>query len=204
MIRTFNSAFRSTCTLFYPFETVLTLLSSVAAFVWSQEAIKAMLEPATGHSLDEMPGGTVLFTGATSSIRGASSFATFAAGKHGLRALSQSLAREFGKQNIHVAHVIIDGTILTKKTRQLFGGKKYIASTPGQETTDDENWIDDETRRLDPVSVAKVSLLFLIHFTLTVSQAFVWLHQQDHSVWTLELDMRPAKASVSVSPTMLS
>ena len=184
--------------LFYRFETFLTLFSSVAAFAWSQEAIKAMLEPATGRFPDEMPGGTLLFTGATSSTRGASAFATFAAGKHGLRALSQSLAREFGKQNIHVAHVIIDGTILTKKTRQLFGGKKHIASTPGQaqDTTGDENWIDDETRRLDPVSVAKVSLLSSIPFILTVLQAFVWLHQQDHSAWTLELDMRPAKASV--------
>ena len=104
-------------------------------------------------------GGTVLFTGATSSIRGASSFATFAAGKHGLRALSQSLAREFGKRDIHVAHVIIDGTILTKTTKRLFGGKNHVVQTPGNADAAEEgdDWMDDESRRLDPDSVAKVS-----------------------------------------------
>lgn len=65
------------------------------------------------------------------------------------------LAREFGKQNIHVAHVIIDGTILTKKIREMFGGKKQVVQTPG-EATGDESWLDDDTRRLDPVSIAKV------------------------------------------------
>lgn len=155
-----------------------------------------MLEPANGTSPDDLPGGTVLFTGATSSTRGAAAFATFAAGKHGLRALSQSLAREFGKQNIHVAHVIIDGTILTQKIKEMFGGKKQIAQTPG-EVTGDENWLDDDTRRLDPSSVAKVSSGRLIHTQLTTFQAFVWLHQQDHSAWTLELDMRPAKVTIS-------
>lgn len=152
-------------------------INVVAAFAWSQEAIKAMLEPASGTSAEDAPGGTVLFTGATSSTRGAASFATFAAGKHGLRALSQSLAREFGRQNIHVAHVIIDGTILTPKIKEMFGGRKQVVQTPG-EATGDENWLDDDARRLDPSSIAK---------------AFVWLHQQDHSAWTLELDMRPAK-----------
>jgi NAD(P)-dependent dehydrogenase (short-subunit alcohol dehydrogenase family) len=136
-----------------------------------------MLEPATGNSPDDQSGGTVLFTGATASTRGASAFATFAAGKHGLRALSQSLAREFGKQNIHVAHIIIDGTILTKKTRQMFGGRKHIAPTPGQtqETTGDDSWMDDDTRRLDPVSVAKVGALSSAHFVLTISYAGVRL-----------------------------
>lgn len=52
------------------------------------------------------PGGSLLLTGATSGTRGAAKFATFAAGKHGLRAMSQSLAREFGPHGIHVSHII--------------------------------------------------------------------------------------------------
>ena len=169
IIRTFKPVFKSICTSIITPRCVvdtLALYKRVAAFAWSQEAINAMLEPATGTSPDDMPGGTVLFTGATSSIRGASGFATFAAGKHGLRALSQSLAREFGKREIHVAHVIIDGTILTKKTREMFGGKKKLSSTPGETSEGGEDWMDDDSRRLDPVSVAKVdpSFLLILHF----------------------------------------
>ena len=156
--RTFKIVSKSTCVYrLTSLEPITPLMKHrVAAFAWSQESIRAMLEPATGPSPDDAPGGTVLFTGATSSTRGAAAFATFAAGKHGLRALSQSLAREFGKQNIHVAHVIIDGTILTAKIKQMFGGKKQVAQTPG-EVTGDENWLEDDTRRLDPTSIAKVS-----------------------------------------------
>ena len=101
-------------------------------------------------------GGTLIFTGATSSTRGAENFATFAAGKHGVRALSQSLAREFGKRDIHVAHVIIDGPILTHRIKQMFGGKQKIAQTPGAELDTDVNWLEDESKRLDPTSIAKV------------------------------------------------
>ena len=55
--------------------------------------------------------GTIIFTGATASIRGGAEFSGFAVGKFGLRALSQSMAREFGPKGIHIAHVIIDGQI---------------------------------------------------------------------------------------------
>ena len=55
--------------------------------------------------------GTMLFTGATASLRGGAGFAAFAAGKFGLRAVAQSMAREFGPQGIHVAHIVIDGQI---------------------------------------------------------------------------------------------
>jgi len=55
--------------------------------------------------------GTLLFTGATASLRGGAGFAGLAVGKFGLRALAQSVAREFGPRGIHVAHVIIDGKI---------------------------------------------------------------------------------------------
>ncbi|CAF5092369.1 unnamed protein product, partial [Rotaria socialis] len=55
--------------------------------------------------------GTILFTGATASLRGSANFAGFAISKFGLRALGQSMARELGPQGIHVAHIVIDGGI---------------------------------------------------------------------------------------------
>jgi len=61
--------------------------------------------------------GTILFTGATASVRGGARFASLAVGKFGLRALAQSLAREFGPLGIHVAHVVIDGMINTPKVQ---------------------------------------------------------------------------------------
>jgi NAD(P)-dependent dehydrogenase (short-subunit alcohol dehydrogenase family) len=57
------------------------------------------------------PGGTIIFTGATASLRGSALFANLAVGKFGLRALAQSLARELQPQGIHIAHVVIDGVI---------------------------------------------------------------------------------------------
>ena len=62
--------------------------------------------------------GTVLLTGATAALRGSARFAALAAGKFGLRALAQSMAREFGPQGIHVAHVVIDGQIDTPRVRE--------------------------------------------------------------------------------------
>jgi len=61
--------------------------------------------------------GTILFTGATAALKGSARFAALAVGKFGLRALAQSLAREFGTQGIHVAHIVIDGMINTQRVR---------------------------------------------------------------------------------------
>ena len=74
-----------------------------AAFTFSRNAIKIFKE----NAIDPANGarGTLFFTGATASLRGNVTTSAVAAGKSGLRALSQSLAKEFGKQNIHVAHV---------------------------------------------------------------------------------------------------
>lgn len=80
------------------------------AFYAAQQVLPAMQE--AGH-------GTVLLTGATASIRGSARFAALATGKFGLRALSQSMAREFGPQGIHVAHVVIDGQINTPRVREM-------------------------------------------------------------------------------------
>jgi NAD(P)-dependent dehydrogenase (short-subunit alcohol dehydrogenase family) len=80
-----------------------------AGFLVGREAARAMLPRGRG---------TILFTGATASLRGGSGFAAFAGGKHALRALAQSMARELGPQGIHVAHVVVDGMIDTELTAQ--------------------------------------------------------------------------------------
>ncbi len=73
-------------------------------FLAAREVLPAMLEAGAG---------TILFTGATAALRGGAGFAGLAVGKFGLRALAQSMAREFGSEGIHVAHVVIDGQIGT-------------------------------------------------------------------------------------------
>ncbi|KAF9002190.1 NAD(P)-binding protein [Cyathus striatus] len=86
-------------------------VSVVGAFAFSKEVIQEF----KGNDIDESgKRGTLLFTGATASLRGNVTTSAFAAGKFGTRALSQSLAKEFGKQNIHA---IIDGSILTDRSK---------------------------------------------------------------------------------------
>jgi len=90
--------------------------------------------------------GTLLFTGATASVRGNVTTSAFSAGKYALRSLSQSLAKEFGKQNIHVAHAVIDGGILTERSAKLRG----------------EEWAKDEDRRLSAEGIAE-AYVYLTH-----------------------------------------
>ncbi|KAK4051455.1 hypothetical protein OIV83_002939 [Microbotryomycetes sp. JL201] len=138
-------------------------INIVAATAFAQEAITAF----TDQAVDNGPkGGTLLVTGATSATRGASQFGAFAAGKHGLRALVHSVAREYGPQGVHAAFVIIDGTILTKRTAIMFGSKFG------------EGWMNDEQQRLSPESIAR---------------CYMYLHQQTPDAWTMEMDLRPAK-----------
>ncbi|MDY7021384.1 MAG: SDR family NAD(P)-dependent oxidoreductase [Cyanobacteriota bacterium] len=85
------------------------------AFLAAQQVLPAMLEQAKG---------TIIFTGATAAIRGSARFSALAVGKFGLRALAQSIAREFGSQGIHVAHVIIDGLIDTPRVREMFSQRE--------------------------------------------------------------------------------
>lgn len=73
--------------------------------------------------------GTIMFTGATASVRGGAHFAAFAAAKHGLRALAQSMARELGPIGIHVAHVVIDGRIAGWSENELALAPDAIAET---------------------------------------------------------------------------
>lgn len=105
--------------------------------------------------------GTILFTGATASIRGREGFAAFAAAKHGLRALAQSMARELGPQGIHVAHTIIDGAIDTAWIRENFPERYALKEQDGI---------------LNPEHIA---------------EAYWALHAQPRDAWTHELDLRP-------------
>jgi NAD(P)-dependent dehydrogenase (short-subunit alcohol dehydrogenase family) len=81
------------------------------AFYAAREVLPAMVERGRG---------TILLTGATAALRGSARFAALAVGKFGLRALAQSMAREFGPQQVHVAHVIIDGQIDTPRVRGMY------------------------------------------------------------------------------------
>ncbi len=83
-------------------------VSCLGGFLAAQAVVPGMLERG---------GGTVIFSGATASLRGSARFAAVAVGKFGLRALAQSLAREFGPKGIHVAHVVIDGQIDSPRVR---------------------------------------------------------------------------------------
>ncbi|KAL1959095.1 hypothetical protein VTO42DRAFT_2882 [Malbranchea cinnamomea] len=86
--------------------------SAQGAFLFSQAVIPLLLKSV---HLDHPP--TLIFTGATASIKGSAQLAAFATGKFALRALSQSLAREFGPQGVHVSHVIVDGIIDIERTK---------------------------------------------------------------------------------------
>lgn len=85
------------------------------AFYAAQQVLPAMAEARRG---------TVLLTGATASVRGSARFSALAVGKFGLRALAQSMAREFGPQGVHVAHIIIDGQIDTERVRGMSPGRE--------------------------------------------------------------------------------
>ena len=85
-------------------------INTFGAFLMGREVSKRMVERGRG---------TILFTGATSALRGKAGLAAFAGSKHALRALSESMARELFPKNIHVAHIIIDGPIDTPLIRRM-------------------------------------------------------------------------------------
>jgi NAD(P)-dependent dehydrogenase (short-subunit alcohol dehydrogenase family) len=90
-------------------------IQNSGAFYASQQVLPAMVERGSG---------TILLTGATAALRGSARFSALAVGKFGLRALAQSMAREFGPQGVHVAHVIIDGQIDTARVREMVGERE--------------------------------------------------------------------------------
>ena len=127
-------------------------MGALAGFLMGREVAKAMLPRGRG---------TIIFTGATASVRGSSGFAAFAGAKHALRALAQSMARELGPQGVHVAHVVIDGAIDTRFIAENFP-ERYA--------------LKDRGGILSPEAIA---------------DNYWNLHRQDRSAWTHELDLRP-------------
>jgi len=130
-------------------------LACYAGFLTGREAARYMVPRSRG---------TILFTGATASLRGGSGFTAFAAAKFGLRALAQSMARELGPKNIHVAHLIIDGAIDSKAIH-----RRLSAAT---------GMMPD----LAPDGLIQTS---------SVAEAYWALHNQSRDGWTHELDLRP-------------
>ena len=106
-------------------------------------------------------GASLFFTGASASLRGKANFAAFSAAKGALRNLSQSLAREFGPQGIHVAHVVIDGGI---------AGERLLSRIP------------DLAEQRGPDGLLNID---------AIAEAYWALHHQHRSAWSQELDLRP-------------
>lgn len=91
--------------------------SSKGAFLFSQATLPLLLKAVESSSGAKYPP-TLIFTGATASLKGSAQMASFATGKFALRALAQSLAREFAPKGVHVAHAVIDGVIDIPRTKE--------------------------------------------------------------------------------------
>lgn len=127
-------------------------MAALAGFLTGREAAKAMLPRNRG---------TIIFTGATASLRGSSGFSAFSGAKFALRALAQSMARELGPKGIHVAHPVIDGAIDTDFIRENF---------PDMYARKEQDGI------LNPDHIA---------------EQYWQIHCQPRDCWTHELDLRP-------------
>lgn len=131
--------------------------------VWEMCALAGFLNGrAAADVMVPRGAGTIIFTGATASIRGGAGYAAFAGGKHALRALSQSMARELGPEGIHIAHVVVDGAIDTDFTRSRAPDRYETRKSTGG--------------ILNPESIA---------------ENYWMLHRQPRDAWTQELDLRP-------------
>jgi NAD(P)-dependent dehydrogenase (short-subunit alcohol dehydrogenase family) len=127
-------------------------MACFAGFLTGREAARKMTPRGRG---------TIVFTGASASMRGRSGFAAFSGAKHALRALAQSMAKELGPAGVHVAHVVIDGAIDTPWIRENFPERAALKPQDGI---------------LDPDAIAEM---------------YWMLHRQPRSAWTHELDLRP-------------
>lgn len=127
-------------------------MACFGGFLMGREVARAMLPRGRG---------TILFTGATASLRGRDGYAAFAGAKAALRALAQSMARELGPKGIHVAHPVIDGAIDTEFIRTTFPERYALKEQEGI---------------VDPESIA---------------EAYWQLHRQPRNAWTHELELRP-------------
>ncbi|PWB89013.1 glucose 1-dehydrogenase [Methylocystis sp. MitZ-2018] len=113
--------------------------------------------------LSERGQGTILFTGATASLRARPPFLAFAAAKAALRAVAQGLAREFGSKGVHVAHIVVDGVIAGEYAAMTFAEYARSKGADGVLAVDD------------------------------IADAYWALHCQKRSAWTHEMDLRPFK-----------
>ena len=127
-------------------------MACFAGFLAGREAAKVMVPRGRG---------TILFTGATASMRGRENFSAFASAKAGVRAVAQSMARELGKKNIHVAHIVCDGSIDGVFSRE---------NIPDL----DQRLAEDRVLKPDDIALNYLSL-----------------HHQKRSAWTHEMDLRP-------------
>ena len=130
-------------------------LACYAGFLVGREAARHMVPRARG---------SILFTGATASIRGGNGFAAFAAAKFGLRAVAQSMARELGPKNIHVVHLLIDAGVDSEAIHQRM-----------------------RARGIEAKDIAADSLTK----TESIAEAYWFAHHQARDGWTHELDLRP-------------
>ena len=127
-------------------------MCAFAGFLVGREVAKKMLPRQQG---------TIIFTGASASLRGSSGFSAFAGGKHALRALAQSMARELGVKGIHVAHVVVDGLIQNEATAQFLPELYASKGKDGIIQPDD------------------------------LAQIYWNIHNQPRTAWTFEQDARP-------------
>jgi hypothetical protein len=131
-------------------------LACYAGFLVGREAAKQMLPRGRG---------TILFTGATASLRGGKGFAAFSAAKFGLRAVAQAMARELGPKGVHVVHLIIDAGVDSAAIHERLKG----------------SGVDLET--VKPDSLTKTS---------SIAESYWFAHLQSRDGWTHELDLRPS------------
>jgi NAD(P)-dependent dehydrogenase (short-subunit alcohol dehydrogenase family) len=127
-------------------------MAGLAGFLAGREAARVMTPRGRG---------SILFTGATASVRGGAHFSAFAGAKHALRALAQSMARELGPKGVHVAHIVIDGAIDGAFIRGM---------------------VPDAAAKFDRDEILKPD---------EIAKNYVWLHRQKRSAWTHEMDLRP-------------
>ena len=137
-------------------------MACLAGFLTGREVAKRMVaRPSSSPELGAQHKGTIIFTGASASLRGSAGFAGFSGGKMALRALAQSMARELGPMGVHVAHTIIDGAIDTEFIRSNFP-ERYAQKAQGGILNPDH-----------------------------IADAYLMLHKQPRDAWTHELDLRP-------------
>lgn len=132
-------------------------LACYAGFLVGREAARVMVPRGRG---------TILFTGATASLRGGKGFAAFSSAKFGLRAVAQAMARELGPKNIHVIHLIIDAAVDSDAIRARLKAASGI-----------------EAKDITPDSLTR---------TDSIAEAYWFAHQQTRDGWSHELDLRPA------------